>query len=201
MGSKSNFSTAQIKEILDAHENTLMKFFNTAIERSERKVDNLTTENAVFKKEMADLKSSMQFYSDTVDEKLLEVDTKVPQVYVVNDKNVKTLIDDHKNFHVKVRDLEDRSRRNNLRFDGLSQAQGEAWNGSEAKIKKVIKEKLGIQNAEIERAHRIGNKKMYDPSQERTIIAKLLNYKNKEKVLREYKSCKLWEEKKKNFQR
>ena len=175
MGSKSNFRPAQVKEILDAHENTLMKFFNTAIQRSERKVDNLTTENAVFKKEMADLKSSMQFYSDTVDEKLLEVDTKVPQVYVVNDKNVKTLIDDHKNFHVKVRDLEDRSRRNNLRFDGLPQAQGEAWNGSEAKIKKVIKEKLGIQNAEIERAHRIGNKKMYDPSQERTISAKLLS--------------------------
>ena len=120
MGSKSNFRPAQVKEILDAHENTLMKFFNTAIERLERKVDNQTTENTVFKKEMADLKSSMQFYSDTVDEKLLEVDTKVPQVYIVNDENVKTLIDDHKNFHVKVRDLEDRSRRNNLRFDGLS---------------------------------------------------------------------------------
>ena len=68
---------------------------------------------------MVDLKSSMQFHSDTIDEKLLEVDTKVSQVYVVNDENVKTLIDDNKNLHVKVRDLEDRSRRNNLWFDGL----------------------------------------------------------------------------------
>ena len=58
MGSKSNFSPAQVKEILDAHENTLMKFFNTGIERLERKVDNLTTENAVLKKEMADLTQS-----------------------------------------------------------------------------------------------------------------------------------------------
>ena len=80
IGSKSNFNPAQVKEILDAHQNTLMKFFNTAIEKLERKVDNLTTKNAVLKKEMADLKSSMQFHSDTIDEKLPEVDTKVSQV-------------------------------------------------------------------------------------------------------------------------
>ena len=85
-GSKSNFSPSQVKEIVDAHENTLMKFFNTAIERLERKVDNLTTKNAVLKKEMADLKSSMQFRSDTIDENLLEVDTKVSKVYAANDK-------------------------------------------------------------------------------------------------------------------
>ena len=85
-----------------------MKFFNTAIERLERKVDNLTTENAVLKKKMADLKSSMQFHSDTIDEKLLEDVTKILQVYVVNDENVKTLIDDGKNLHVKIRDLEDK---------------------------------------------------------------------------------------------
>ena len=126
-----------------------MKFFNTAFERLERKVDNLTTENAVLKNEMADLKSSMQFHSDTTDEKLLEVD-------VVNDESIKTLTDDHKNLHVKVRDLEDMNRRNNLQFDGLSQAQEEDWHGSEGKIKNLIKEKLGIENVEIEHAYRIG---------------------------------------------
>ena len=143
---------------------------------------------------MADLKSSMQFHSDTIDEKLLEVDTKASQVDFANDESNKTLIDDHKSLHVKVRDLEERSRRNNLRFDGLSQAQGEEWHGSEAKIKKLIKEKLGIENVEIERAHRIGKEERNYHSQKRTIIAKFLNYKDKEKVLREYRSCKLWEE-------
>ena len=44
--------------------------------------------------------------------------------------------------------LKDRSRRNNLRFDGLSQPQGKDWYGSE--------EKLGIENVEIKRAHIIG---------------------------------------------
>ena len=41
------------------HENILMKFFNTADKRLEGKCDNLTTDT-VLKKEMADLKSSMQ---------------------------------------------------------------------------------------------------------------------------------------------
>ena len=184
-GSNSYFSPAQVKEILDAQENTLMKFFHTAIERRERKVDNLTTENSVLKKEMAVLKSSMQFHSHKIDEKLLKVDTKVSQVYVVNDENIKTVIVDHKNLPVKVRDLEDRSRKNNLRLDGLSRTQGEDWHGSEANIKKLIKEKLGTENVEIERAHKIGKKERDDPSQKRAIVAKFLNHKDKEKVLRE----------------
>ena len=96
-----------------------MKFINTAIERLERKVDNLTTKNAVLQKEMPDFKSIMQFYSDIIDEKLVEVDANVSQVYNANDENIKTLIDDNKNLHVKVRDLKDRSRSNNLRLDGL----------------------------------------------------------------------------------
>ena len=37
MVSKLNFSPAQVKEILDARENTLMKFFNTATERLREK--------------------------------------------------------------------------------------------------------------------------------------------------------------------
>ena len=37
-------------------------------------------------------------------------------------------------------------------------------------------------------------KKRDDSSQKRTIIAKFLNYKDKEKVLREYRPCRLWEE-------
>ena len=57
----------------------------------------------------------MQFH--TIEEKLLEFDAKVSQVYVVNDENIKTMIDDHESLPVKVRDLEDRSRSNYRPFD------------------------------------------------------------------------------------
>ena len=100
-----------------------MNFFNTAIERIGRKVDNLTTENAVLKKKIAYLKSLIQFHSATTNQKFLAVDTKISQVYVVSDENIKTLIDNNKNLHMMVRDLEDRNRRNNLRFHGLWQVQ------------------------------------------------------------------------------
>lgn len=43
----------------------------------------------------------MQFH--TIEEKLLESDAKVSQVYVVNDENIKTMIDDHESLPVKVR--------------------------------------------------------------------------------------------------
>ena len=76
---------------------------------------------------------------------------------------------------MKIRYLEDRSRRNNPRFDGSSQAQGEDWHGTEAKIKKLIKEKLGTENVEIGCTHRIGKEETDDPSQKRTITAKFLN--------------------------
>ena len=48
-----------------------MKYFNAAFERLERKFDNLTTENIVLKKEMTDLKSSMQFHFDKSNKKVL----------------------------------------------------------------------------------------------------------------------------------
>ena len=80
MSSKSNFSPTQVKEILDTHENTFMVFFNTGIERLDRKVHNLTTKNAVLQKEMTDFKYLIQFHSDIIDVKLLEVDTKLSQV-------------------------------------------------------------------------------------------------------------------------
>ena len=41
----------------------------------------------------------MQFHSDTIG----EVETEVSQVYVFNDKSIKTLIYDNENLHVKDR--------------------------------------------------------------------------------------------------
>ena len=142
---------------------------------------------------MADLKSSMQFHFDTTKGELLEVDTNVSQVYVVIDDNTKTLIDDHKNLYAKVRASES-NRVNNLWIDGLLKTQGKDWHGSEAKIKQLTKKKKGIENVEIECAQRMGKQQWDDASQKRTIIDTFFNYKDRENVLPEYRSCKLWQE-------
>ena len=94
------------------------------------------------KKEMTDLKSSVEHtyadlndLSDLVDE---IYDYQVDPEYVAN----------------KLIDLEDRSRRNNLRIDGISESRNETWEECEEEIQKVFNEKLGVKNVQIERAHR-----------------------------------------------
>ena len=60
-------------------------------------------------------------------------------------------------------------------------------------MKVFLQEKLDLETDEItiERAHRIGKK---EEGKRRTIIAKFLNYKQREKVLNKCKELKLWED-------
>ena len=93
-------------------------------------------------------------------------------------------------------ELEDRHRRHNLRFMGIKKKSGlesETQEESEAKVKVFLQEKLGLENDEIntERAHRIRKK---EEGKRRTIIAKFLNQKQREKVLNKYKELKLQED-------
>ena len=55
----------------------------------------------------------------------------------------------------KLRILEDRSRRNNIRVKGIPGSENEGWNVTEEKLRKVIKDELDIENVVIERAHRV----------------------------------------------
>ena len=131
------------------------------------------------KKEVTDLKSSVEHtdadlndLSDRVDE---IYDYQVDPEYVTN----------------KLIDLEDRSRRNNLRIDGISEPRNETWEECEEEIKKACNEKLCVKNVQIERAYRSKKSKSNSISEKpRTIVCKLLNYKQKEEILRNTKNLK-----------
>ncbi|XP_065645415.1 uncharacterized protein LOC136075900 [Hydra vulgaris] len=88
----------------------------------------------------------------------------------------------------KLRVLEDRSRRNNLRIEGIKESENESWLESECKLHKLFKECLDIKNIKIERAHQSGPRYI---KKHRPIVLKLLNYKDKTEILK--KSCKLKE--------
>ena len=103
--------------------------------------------------------------------------------------NINTLID-------KADDLENRSRRNNLCFEGIDEQMhgNETWEESEHKVKRLkdlISNTLQIDadNIEIERAHRVG-KKRPTSDKPRTIVAKFLNYKHRGMVLNERRKLK-----------
>ena len=46
----------------------------------------------------------------------------------------------------KLTDLEDRSRRNNLRIDGVAEENGETWDDCERKVKEIFMDKLELEN-------------------------------------------------------
>lgn len=85
-----------------------------------------------------------------------------------------------------VDDLENRMRRNNLIFKGLPELENETWNDAKVIITGFAQEMLGISLGEIERAHRLGQKRS---GTKRPIIVKFLSFRDREEVLRN--ACKL----------
>ena len=87
--------------------------------------------------------------------------------------------------HIKLADLEDHSRRNNLRIDEIKEKVGQKWEDCEAEVEKHFREKLDIEDKSIiERAHREKKQKIAKKNQPRTIICRLLNFKGKENILK-----------------
>ena len=56
-------------------------------------------------------------------------------------------------FYNKLVDLEDRLRRNNLGIDEIAEGANESWEQCEEQLEDVFKEKLGLENVQIECAH------------------------------------------------
>ena len=89
----------------------------------------------------------------------------------------------------KLVDLEDRSRRNNLRINGIKEGKNETWEEFEERVNCFLEEKLNIDTSEIwiERAHRVGEK---TNGQERQVVVLFNSYKNKLDILRNCKRLK-----------
>ncbi|XP_065681515.1 uncharacterized protein LOC136095174 [Hydra vulgaris] len=105
---------------------------------------------------------------------------KVVQIKQCHDKDLNIL-------HKKTINLENRSRQNNLRIDGVEEKPNETWSDCENTVKNIFKKQLKIDGEVIvERAHRVG--KSRDSKLPRTIVLKLLNYKDKNKILNAVKN-------------
>ena len=197
MGPKAEtYTFNHVKQLLQMHENTLLNVFNSAIDRLDKKIDILKEENSKIKKELTDLTESVQYHSDNVDEvtkKLKDIDSRVEEIKL--DEITEDFVTKTKK---KLADLEDHSRRNNLRFAGLQEETNETWEKSESIITDFVKEKLEIEeDILIERAHRTGKIQGNDGTRnrKRTTVVKFLNFEDKLRILHTYREKKLWKEK------
>uniref|UniRef100_A0ABM0MKS9 Uncharacterized protein LOC102803158 n=1 Tax=Saccoglossus kowalevskii TaxID=10224 RepID=A0ABM0MKS9_SACKO len=85
--------------------------------------------------------------------------------------------------------MENRSRRNNLVFFGVSGTETESWNASEMIVKGIIGERLGINDdIPFDRVHRIANAP--DVRGSKPIIARFSHYKDREMVMSKAKKLK-----------
>ena len=142
------------------------------------------------KSEVNELKKSIEFTEDVLEEKVQNMQRKVSS----SEEKVEEIYDyqiDPDKVGKKLTDLEDRSRRNNLRIDRAAEENGESWDDCEQKVKEVFMDKLELENdIIIERAHRAKKSKYGKKDQPRTIVCKLLSYKDKVKVLQNCKKLK-----------
>ena len=137
------------------------------------------------KAQVSDLKDSLEFTENAIEKKVEKLETKLDNL----EDKVQDVWDyqiDPDSIQHKLIELEDRSRRNNIRIDGIEEEEGETWEISEAKATKVFKEKLGIEKEIIiERAHRTKrNYKDKDKKRPRTIVLRLANFKDKNIILK-----------------
>ena len=192
------FTMAQLKELLDIHEKAIIKIFTNRIENLESKITNMQEENKQLKSEVKALQESIEFQNETYEElkkDMMEEKQKL-EIGYKNNEVVQNLIQQNTNMMEQIAELEERYRKNNLRFTGIKEKYGvesETWEESEKKVKFFLQENLSLETDEItiERGHRVGKK---EEGKRRTIIAKFLNYKQREKVLNTYKELKLWED-------
>ena len=106
------YTFKQIKEILETNEETMLKFFNATVDRLERKIDLLNDENKDLKREIVDIKKSIDFNDERLDSTTKELEDWKKNIKTRPHQTTEKLED-------KLAEMEDRSRRNNLRFDGI----------------------------------------------------------------------------------
>ena len=89
-------------------------------------------------------------------------------------------------YHMdKLEYLENQSRRNNIRIDGLSEEENESWETTAEKVKHVLREKLDLAaEPDIERAHRVGRVVAGSRRRPRTIVCRLRDWRQKDSIIR-----------------
>ena len=141
------------------------------------------------RKRITEFKENLEFAENELHGKIKNLEEK--------HESIKKTVDEIFNSQVdsdfvcdKMIDLEDRSIRNNLRICGISESKYETWEKCEEKVDEVFREKLGVDNSHIERAHCVERVKNYKSAKIKTIVCNLSSFQEKELAMRNVKQLK-----------
>ena len=193
-----NISIEMIKELFTemfkAQEETIRKIVSSCnsdtIVRLDRLSEEIQDNNERLEKlnkETVDLKISLETSQEIFEKKFQKVNDNLSKQKQKHKEDINELWKDNDQLCERLRDLEDRSRRDNLRIDGIAEVENETWEQTEEILQNLFKEKLPLENISVERAHRVGNK---EKNNKRTIVLKLASFKDKLKIISEARKLK-----------
>ena len=167
-----------ISEMVDANN----KLTNQKLEKLSAEIPSNSDSVKILLQKTKDLEESLTVNQDLIDVRIKSIDEEI--------KEIKKIVDNNRaEIKEQLRIQEDRSRRNNFRFDGIPETENE-WEGTETKLRKFLYDELDItEELYIERAHHVArNESSKEASNDlaklRTIIAKLSDYKEKEEIMK-----------------
>ena len=125
-------------------------------------------------KETVGLKTSLEISQQIFEKKFQKLDDNLSKQKQKHKEDINKLWKDNDQLCERPRDLEDRSRRDNLRSDEIAEAGNETGKQTEEILQNLFKEKLQLESISVERALRVGNK---EKNNKQTIAVKLAKLK------------------------
>ena len=127
MGEETTFSMQQIKEILKLQEETMHNFIKINVERFDDKINDIKSSIINIKRDIEDAKISVEFTDGEASDLKKKVhviegsmqNISVPSIPHSTVIKMESLIKENSKMVEKIKNLEDRSRRNNLRINGI----------------------------------------------------------------------------------
>ena len=185
---KKNF-TGLIKKILKKEfakqEKNISNLINGNFEITMKEIKKSQDEIKDLRKEITEFKESLEFTENELHGKIKKLEEKHESIKKTVDEIYNSQVDSDFVYD-KLIDLEDRSRRNNLRIYGISESKYETWEKYEEKFDEKLgfREKLGLDNIHSERAHRVKEGK----DDKSTIVCYLLSFMEKKLVMKNAKN-------------
>lgn len=170
-----------IKTMLDcqdkAYRNSLELFLNQINEKIHS-----------FESTVNDLRRSLEFTQGEVDDLKGEV-RSMERERIVDKETIRVMKEDLQVKTHKIQELEDKiiyqedyNRRKNLQITGLREQQhGETWEQTAVQVSKLFEDKMQLPGMEIERAHRVGQRR---EEEGRPVIVRFNKFSDREAVLR-----------------
>ena len=152
-------------EMFKAQEETIRKIVSSCnsdtivrLDRLSQEIQDNNERLEKLNKETVDLKISLETSQEILEKKFRKVDDNLSKQKQKHKEDINELWKDNDQLYERLRDLEDRSRRDNLRIDGIAEVENERCEQTEEILQNLFEEKLQLENISVEGAHSVGNK-------------------------------------------